>query len=290
MKKLLLFVFILKCIIRYNIVDAAAHGAGAGAGAGNAAQNIEKADNDKSYQEYLKYKKNISDKLKETIEQHLKIPGLTDVPSSYLQPISYEQWQKNNKRLFDAVEANDFKTVNELLKTEDVDVNSRNAKRETPLIIATAQENIQPQIIKILLDHNADVNATDKWGMTALIHASYYGNPQIVDMLLDHKADVNIADNDKLTPLIFAIVSNKIDIIKKLLEYGANINAKDKDGMTALMHASKYGETEIVKILLSPLRNINVNDKDKYGHSALMYALRIGAKNIVELLKAAGAE
>jgi len=60
--------------------------------------------------------------------------------------------------------------------------------------------NGQLQILRLLLDANANVNAKDNNGYTALIKASNRGNIDVVRVLLDAKAEVNIRGIDVLLP------------------------------------------------------------------------------------------
>ena len=49
-------------------------------------------------------------------------------------------------------------------------------------------------VVKILLGHNADCNASDNWGITGLIVATQYGYKDIVELLLQYGADTNARD------------------------------------------------------------------------------------------------
>ena len=53
------------------------------------------------------------------------------------------------------------------------------------------------QEVKNLLANGADVNFIDKFGDTALMRASAKGNTEIMKILLDHGADVTINQKDK---------------------------------------------------------------------------------------------
>jgi len=53
------------------------------------------------------------------------------------------------------------------------------------------------QEVKTLLANGADVNFIDKFGDTALMRVSAKGNTEIMKILLDHGADVTINQKDK---------------------------------------------------------------------------------------------
>ena len=59
-------------------------------------------------------------------------------------------------------------------------------------------------IVNILLQNDADVNAADGDGLTPLHDAAYNGHTDIVDLLIENKADINAKDIYGLTPLHWA--------------------------------------------------------------------------------------
>jgi uncharacterized protein len=59
-------------------------------------------------------------------------------------------------------------------------------------------------VVKLLLDHNADINAVDDRGRTALMIAAELDHPTIVDILLKRGADRSITDKQGKTALDLA--------------------------------------------------------------------------------------
>ena len=51
-------------------------------------------------------------------------------------------------------------------------------------------------VIKLLVDSGADINAADNKGCTALMRAAYSGYPELVKFLLDSGADKSKTDYD----------------------------------------------------------------------------------------------
>jgi len=97
-----------------------------------------------------------------------------------------------------------------------------------------------PEIIQILLDHDADINIQDRSGWTALMYATWNESyPEIgiyIKKLLKAGADPNIQDkfNNWTALMNLAIWSGDTDLMETLVEAGADINAKNNDGQTAL--------------------------------------------------------
>src|SRR5437773_1280045 len=71
-----------------------------------------------------------------------------------------------------------------------------------------------------VLARGADVNASDRSGMTALMRAAYHGQLQMVRALIEHGANLNAMDRDGLTALMLARHSGREDIVTTLVSYG----------------------------------------------------------------------
>jgi ankyrin repeat protein/tRNA A-37 threonylcarbamoyl transferase component Bud32 len=77
----------------------------------------------------------------------------------------------------------------------------------------------------------------------------------VVKLLLDKGADVNAKDREGRTALMWAASSGNVDIVKILLDAGADISAKNEDGETALMLAQRNKQVDTMKILEAYLLN-----------------------------------
>ena len=100
---------------------------------------------------------------------------------------------------------------------------------------------------KHLITHGADVNATDKYGNTALHWAAIRGPLEIVKLLLDRGADVNVTNKYGETALHVAGLKGHVEIVKLLLKAGADVNATKNNGRTALDLAKNFGHYDKVK-------------------------------------------
>jgi serine/threonine protein kinase len=137
-------------------------------------------------------------------------------------------------------------------------------------------DNQNQEIVKLLIEKGADVNAQDHSDETALMHTNEL---KIAKLLIEKGADVNIQDANGRTALMHTI--NK-EIAKLLIEKGADVNMQGNDGKTALMEARNK---EIAELLIS--KGANVNIQDRSGQTALMETNHL---NIAELLIAKGAD
>src|SRR5690606_756207 len=78
------------------------------------------------------------------------------------------------------------------------------------------------------------INATDKYGKTALHYAADNGQERLVSILINQKSDFDKQDGNLDTPLHIAIKKGKSDVIHHLLEAGARTDLKNLQGRTAL--------------------------------------------------------
>lgn len=158
-------------------------------------------------------------------------------------------------------------------------INIKNTFGATTLFMAS--QNGCNEIVKYLINNNADINQTFK-GATPLWIASQQGHIDIVESLLDANCDVNNRIGTGETPLYVASQNGHLEIVKMLLKNKAEIEFTHDDGMTPLYKASEKGHERVVKILLENKANPNIaNNK---GITPLFIASQYGHANIVKLL------
>ncbi|XP_078581532.1 death-associated protein kinase 1-like [Branchiostoma floridae x Branchiostoma japonicum] len=120
-----------------------------------------------------------------------------------------------------AVRRGDVQTVRRCLQA-GVDVNQRlkgSLFGGTALHVASMYG--RTEIVKLLLQHDADVEARDNYGDTALHVASRNGHTEIVKLLLQHDADVEARDNDGRKPMD---VARDKDLRRFLKDHAAEVS------------------------------------------------------------------
>ncbi len=118
-----------------------------------------------------------------------------------------------------------------LLQSPQVDVNAHNARGETPLMLAAIKGNLPA--VQALLARGADVNQP---GWAPLHYAASGGTPQhaqIVALLLEHSAYIDAASPNGSTPLMLAARYGSDAIVQLLLQEGADPTLKNQQGLTA---------------------------------------------------------
>ena len=86
----------------------------------------------------------------------------------------------------------------------------------------------------LLCDFDADLEAADtEHGHRPLHVAALHGWSDVVDILIDRKATVDARDKRGRTPLHYASLNNHIDCIRVLLDHGlSDIKLTDNDSWT----------------------------------------------------------
>ncbi|MEE3002729.1 MAG: ankyrin repeat domain-containing protein [Pseudomonadota bacterium] len=185
----------------------------------------------------------------------------------HIKDLNYTRYALQLTYFENSVLKDDFVLAEELLKN-GVDINYSGASKRTPLELA-AQELIKngntrplnflikngvdlnkiftsgtclihhictsPELIKLLVDNNADINKPNYLGETVLHimisirnQLPMYENEQIknnVIFMINNGADINIKDNYGKNPVQLAIQFDNISLARELIRRGANIFA-----------------------------------------------------------------
>ena len=164
-----------------------------------------------------------------------------------------------------------------------IDPNVRDDEGGTALIAAVTGN--QGDIVKLLLDKGADVNAKNKNGETALFWAPpMEGAGDVIRLLLEKGADTNIESSRGITPVMNAASKRQVDVVKILIESGADINRKNKENIGALGLAARANSMEIVHLLMT--RGVAFSSEDA-GEVLTMAALR-GRHDVIDFFKGRG--
>ena len=105
-------------------------------------------------------------------------------------------------------------------------INTQNKRGETPLLLTVklGHENL----VRLLVEHNADVNIPDNDGYKLLQRYVMGGDENLIRFLVEHNADVNIQNIDGYTLLHLLVFKNDENRCRWLLEHNADANIQDK--------------------------------------------------------------
>jgi len=121
--------------------------------------------------------------------------------------IDYQK-HADQKRLFKAAAENDFQAIAGLAAKGGIEINARDDRQRTPLIVALESRNSEAALM--LIHHKADVTAT--------------------------------LPSSGRQPLAIACAKGLQEVIERLVTVGAPLDAQGTDGETAIMKAIKQGD------------------------------------------------
>ncbi|CAK9051210.1 unnamed protein product [Durusdinium trenchii] len=211
-----------------------------------------------------------------------KLPSLQLVILDFCAPE-----QATSEALLLACENNRVVEVEQLLQNPlDPNRGGTGPPHVWPMYSAAARGYLE--VVRLLLEAGADVNAEDQDGSTALMIAAHNRHLEVVRVLLEAGADKNAARQDGATALFAAAFSGQLEVVRMLIEAAADKNAATAEGGTALMTAAFHGHFEVAQLLLDAGADKNAAMQD--GSTALMFAAGSGHLEVVQVLLDAGAD
>jgi len=175
-----------------------------------------------------------------------------------------------------------------LLRGNIGDVNAQNEDGETLLMRAV---NLgEPELVKALLDHGADVNRNDVLGSTAVILA-YEKDQTAIQELLKRKANRR-QPRLVLNAFLRAAIAKKDQVkVKELLKAGADANHEYAIGYdhpnikrTVLILAAEMGDPAIVQMLLAAGANVEAKGLLRGSEHGLEYGTALEAAKNVDVI------
>ncbi|CAI7610484.1 unnamed protein product [Penicillium crustosum] len=171
-------------------------------------------------------------------------------------------------------------------------------------LIGLAAASGNDELVRTLLEARAEVNIESKSGLCVppLVLAVHGGNNNIVTLLLRAGSDVSLADafiapQESVGNSLFeraltrdAHTTDRIRLCQTLLTEGgrASQRAMEDFNTLQLFDAVIRRDAESVSLLLGLGPRVTTYDA-KFGHNALVLAIRNGDQKIISLLQAAGA-
>lgn len=107
-------------------------------------------------------------------------------------------------------------------------------------------------VIRLLVEQGAMVDAVGPGGQTALHLASHEGQIEVVEQLLRLGANLHaVTSEDRLTPLHVAAIGGHTDVAAMLIARGAAVSAKASKGATPLVYALIYSHGKTADLLMN---------------------------------------
>lgn len=175
-----------------------------------------------------------------------------------------------------------------LQKGAKVGLQDRNG--DTPLHhAALGTSEGHQQAVALLCEAQADLNAQNQRGETALDVAASWGREHTVPLLLG--TNPTLHNKHQENPLHRGVCSRNTEVISLLLPWAQDINAQDERGWTPLHHAVwTRGEHHMQNIQKLLDAGADVTAQNNEGETPLHTAAVLGDESLVRLLLKSGAE
>lgn len=148
-----------------------------------------------------------------------------------------------------AMREGSMKVFDVLLNAPDIDLEIGAKNGDTALMLACFKGH--RRAVEALLQKGAEVNRP---GWTPLHYAAAIGNNDIVKLLLDKSAYIDAESPNKTTPIMMAARGGHIYTVKLLLDEGADATLKNELGMSAIDFAEKFNHKDIAEGLTYRLK------------------------------------
>lgn len=169
------------------------------------------------------------------------------------------------------------------IEAKGYDINDRDIPlmyfHETPLVTAIKYKNLEAATL--LIKNGSNVNAKVIYDKTPL-HYSVWSK-EMISILLEAGADIDAVTNNGYTPLIYFTGHGKLEPIELLLQHGAKIDESTNEGETAVHYACRVTHIDVVKLLIRYGADITL--KTIYGKNCMDIAIDYNRTHIVEYLK-----
>lgn len=157
-----------------------------------------------------------------------------------------------------AASTGQFKICERLLQQKNIEITNNNDGASALFYVVRHNGQYDPiiyhNVLSLLLDRGANLNARNNFGESPLHSACLRGNIDAVRFLVLNRADLNIVNRTGETCLHYAIRASKTDFVRLLLEAGANPSAPSERG-TPLEVANRVNNKEIINLVTEKLKN-----------------------------------
>ena len=141
------------------------------------------------------------------------------------------------------------KVAQVLVSWPKTQIESRNKADESPLMMAALKG--QTDMVRRLIARDADVN---KPGWAPLHYAATNGHLEVMALLLEHHAFIDAQSPNGTTPLMMAAMYGSPQAVKLLLDAGADVNLKNQLGLSAWDFAMRAQRKDAAELIANHVR------------------------------------
>ena len=117
---------------------------------------------------------------------------------------------------------------------------------------------------RLLLEFKMDPNCKDMAEFTPIMFASEHGDLELIEKLIEHSADVNATNNEGINSLLLAIVNSLPRLVEFLLKKGFDVKVSAPN-ISYITDSAYLNEIEVLKILVEAGCDVNETKQDENG-------------------------
>ncbi len=164
----------------------------------------------------------------------------------FLTFLSFSNVKAQESSIFDIARNGSLMEIKALTKNNPDIINNISKEGYSALTLACYYSN--NDVATYLIEHVKDINSKSGYG-TPLMAATVKKNSNLVKLLLENNANPNLTDQNNSTALHFSVIFNQQEIIELLMKHKADPNIKDNRGNTALDYAKITNNNKFIQLL-----------------------------------------
>lgn len=158
--------------------------------------------------------------------------------------------ERGESALMLTVREDSYQVFQYLIFHPQIDLNARANNGDTALMLAAYLGKVD--WLSELIFAGAQINQV---GWTALHYAAAIGDEQIIAVLLENSAYIDAESPNKTTPLMMAARKGDLPAVKLLVQEGADVHLKNLLGLTAYDFAHDAGMRDVAKYLQQQMQH-----------------------------------
>jgi antitoxin component YwqK of YwqJK toxin-antitoxin module/ankyrin repeat protein len=199
---------------------------------------------------------------------------ISDLKNTAMVDLAFSLIDKADNTLWQtAIKSRDLSLVQRTL-TKNADINAKDQNGDTALLYAV-KNGYDLDFIKKLEESGADVGIKDADGNTALGMAIKADNLALTENLLQNGADINGQYNGRI--YLLTLSPQQADMTKLLLQYKAENAYPEKNNIPLLLKAVENNNLTLAEYLLQ--QNNGTAYQDSEGNNALLWLADWAAEN-----------
>ena len=160
-----------------------------------------------------------------------------------------------------AVWFGDLPSTSTLIKDLSMPISIRSKNNQTPLSLAAAKGYIE--ILNLLLEYGADLEAKDDSGMTPILCAAHNGQVIVWLILKAKGSNIWVKDNSGNSAAHLASTKNQVKMLRVLQSQDFNLEEPNSQGQSPIHKACEFNSLDAIEFLLS--QGVSTTLKDHKG-------------------------